>query len=132
MGHAFYPEIGEIHLDDDEKFTVQSKDGINLLFVVLHELGHALGLAHSSNIDAIMGPFYMGYEPNLKLSADDIAGIQFLYGKTNQTILTITSRLIYIYIYIYVLFIGMVTELIGMNINFEFKILILNFEFNLR
>ena len=33
---------------------------------------------------------------------------------------------------VYVLFNGKVTELIGTNINFEFKILISNFEFNLR
>ena len=33
---------------------------------------------------------------------------------------------------VYVLFNGRVTELIGTNINFEFKILILDFEFNLR
>ena len=33
---------------------------------------------------------------------------------------------------VYILFNGRVTELISMNINFEFKILILNFEFNLR
>ena len=33
---------------------------------------------------------------------------------------------------VYVLFNGRVSELIGTNINFEFKILILNFEINLR
>ena len=33
---------------------------------------------------------------------------------------------------VYVLFNRRVTELIGTNINFEFKILILNLEFNLR
>ena len=33
---------------------------------------------------------------------------------------------------VYVLFNGKVTELIGTNIEFEFKIFILNFEFDLR
>ena len=33
---------------------------------------------------------------------------------------------------VYVLFNGRVTELIGTNVNFEFEILILNFEFDLR
>ena len=33
---------------------------------------------------------------------------------------------------VYVHLNGRVTELIGSNINFEFKIIILNFEFNLR
>ena len=33
---------------------------------------------------------------------------------------------------VYVPFNGRVTELIGLNINFEFKILILDFEFNSR
>ena len=29
-----------------------------------------------------MYPYYTGYVPDMKLHSDDIAGIQYLYGKT--------------------------------------------------
>ena len=51
--------------------------------VLAHEFGHSLGLRHVHNKpNALMAPFYKGYNPNLSLHADDINGIQKLYGKT--------------------------------------------------
>jgi hypothetical protein len=46
--------------------------------VALHELGHALGLGHSAVAGAVMEPVYAGIRRTL--SADDIAGIQAIYG----------------------------------------------------
>ena len=54
--------------------------GTSLLMTASHELGHSLGLSHSDVRSALMAPFYRGYEENISLDQDDIAGIQALYG----------------------------------------------------
>jgi hypothetical protein len=67
--------------------------------VATHELGHALGLSHSTVADATMYPSYSYCSQEFRtLAADDIAGVQSLYGKvsigTNATpTVTITSPL---------------------------------------
>ena len=48
-----------------------------LLQVILHEIGHALGLAHSTDPLAVMYPT-LGFA-NQKLDATDVAGIKALY-----------------------------------------------------
>jgi hypothetical protein len=47
--------------------------------VLMHELGHLLGMTHSSVINAILYPF-LSSDVRLKLSKDDRAAIKFLYG----------------------------------------------------
>ena len=58
--------------------------GTNLFQVAVHEFGHSLGLGHSSSPDAIMAAIYRGYVPNAELNRDDIAGIQALYGESQN------------------------------------------------
>ena len=84
LAHADFPESGQAHFDEDETFTHNTRSGVNLLWVAVHEFGHALGLKHTNIPDAIMYPYYTGYVPDLKLHSDDIAGIQYLYGKGTQ------------------------------------------------
>lgn len=55
--------------------------GINFLAVATHELGHSLGLRHSSDPDSVMYPTYGARDSeNFKLSPGDIREIQELYG----------------------------------------------------
>lgn len=49
--------------------------------VATHEMGHALGLSHSSVADATMYPTYSYCSQDQRtLAADDISGLQSLYG----------------------------------------------------
>ncbi|XP_068935770.1 stromelysin-1-like [Petaurus breviceps papuanus] len=84
LGHAYPPGPninGDVHLDDDEKWT-ENKNGVNLFLAVAHEFGHSLGLLHSSDTRALMYPLYNTNTDLSKslLSQDDIDGIQSLYG----------------------------------------------------
>lgn len=85
VAHAFFPEFGgDAHFDNGEHWTVNRYTGTSLLQSLTHEFGHSLGLLHSSNKKAMMGPYHRGWNPNLKLHSDDIKAIQKLYGKNKR------------------------------------------------
>lgn len=82
LAHAYFPQFGgDMHVDDSEHWSVQSFKGTNLKQTIVHELGHSLGLSHSDKREAVMAPFYRGWDPYLKLSNDDKQAIQSLYGQ---------------------------------------------------
>jgi peptidoglycan hydrolase-like protein with peptidoglycan-binding domain len=85
LAHCFYPPpnggaiAGDCHFDEAETWSVNNPpSGIDLPTVALHEMGHGLGLAHSSVTSAVMYPYYGG--PRRELADDDIAGIRSIYG----------------------------------------------------
>ncbi|XP_026185159.1 matrix metallopeptidase 30 [Mastacembelus armatus] len=83
LAHAFSPgegNGGDTHFDEDENWTLTSA-GTNLFLVAAHELGHALGLAHSQVRTALMFPtYYYVNTEGYKLPDDDRQGIQAIYG----------------------------------------------------
>lgn len=87
LAHAYFPppcggrNAGTLHFDDAERWTENGFfGGVSLQQVALHEIGHLLGLAHSSDPKSVM---YAYYNPaSYRLSQDDIAGVNALYGRT--------------------------------------------------
>lgn len=64
--------------DCDVTISDRSTPAKDLAFTLTHELGHCLGLGHAhTNYDAIMG--YSRTARDLRLGADDMAGIIYLY-----------------------------------------------------
>jgi hypothetical protein len=93
LAHAFYPPTcggslaGDTHFDEAETWTVAlpvPAGGIDLVTVAAHEFGHALGLAHSTVPGSLMYPYYGGAQRYL--SADDVLGIQTLYGARTRAV----------------------------------------------
>ncbi|XP_064105371.1 matrix metalloproteinase-20-like [Macrobrachium nipponense] len=81
LAHAYPPAGGgDIHFDDTEEWTIYSYKGTNLLQVAVHEIGHSLGLSHSTVKSAVMFPYYKHDQRKVKLDQDDVLGIQALYG----------------------------------------------------
>lgn len=83
LAHASFPNPYDnsqvfLHFDDDERWVNSDLDNVDLLTVAAHEIGHTLGLAHSSDPSALMYPSYSG--PHRSLGADDVEGVQSLYG----------------------------------------------------
>ncbi|XP_038641427.1 matrix metalloproteinase-21-like [Scyliorhinus canicula] len=74
-------QSGTIHFDDDEHFTApNSNQGISLLRVAVHEVGHVLGLPHIYGRGSIMQPNYSAAGRGTELVRTDRKAIQQLYG----------------------------------------------------
>ncbi|CAI9109242.1 OLC1v1009027C1 [Oldenlandia corymbosa var. corymbosa] len=83
--HSFPPEYGFLHLDGAERWVVDKdklkmENSVDLESVAVHEIGHVLGLEHSTVKNAVMYPYTPTQKQKVDLSKDDVDGIQQLYG----------------------------------------------------
>lgn len=87
LAHSFFPPpngnfAGDVHFDDAETWTTDirpnSNQPINLITIAAHEIGHSLGLNHSSVPNVLMYAYYSA--SHRYLDQDDINGIRTIYG----------------------------------------------------
>ena len=86
LAYAFFPYNntgfgvgGDIQFDSTEPWSLgPTATTFDVFLVALHEIGHSLGLDHELSQLAIMNPYYD--DTLTGLTADDIAGIQAIYG----------------------------------------------------
>jgi predicted Zn-dependent protease len=83
LAQTYYPppqgmtEAGDLEINTGMNYT-NGGAGYDFFSVMLHEVGHALGLGHAPNPQSVMYYQYQGVRTGLQ--AGDIAGIQALYG----------------------------------------------------
>ncbi|MEF8721321.1 matrixin family metalloprotease [Candidatus Accumulibacter phosphatis] len=87
LAHGYFPPVngagaaGDIHFDTGDQWKLGfggDPSAFDIFTVAAHEIGHALGLGHTDVPDSLMNPFYG--EAFSGPQADDIAGMQYLYG----------------------------------------------------
>jgi hypothetical protein len=90
LAFAFFPAppnsepiAGDVFFNEDFTWEVGNDLGFaafDLVLIAVHEIGHSLGLNHSTTANAVMRPFVSSGDVFDGLHTDDIAGIESLYA----------------------------------------------------
>jgi Matrixin len=70
----------DMQIDPDWAWTTGGSTQVDMESVMLHELGHAIGLGHSATGGAVMFASYTAGSQKRSLHSDDIAGGTAIYG----------------------------------------------------
>jgi hypothetical protein len=86
FGHAFGPGmadpplLGQVHLNDGARWSTSSGGaGIDLMSIVLHELGHVLGIRSVADPRAVMSEDFSSPRVRRALTATDVQALRGLY-----------------------------------------------------
>ncbi len=96
LAHAYFPPpcggvyAGQMHFDEDETWSLTGGANTDLQAVALHEIGHILGLRHSSNKSAVMYKDYA--KGRIALHNDDTTRIKKHY--CTRSLLQIAGRVL--------------------------------------
>lgn len=83
-----WTRAGDVQINLDNDWSVGA--AYDFRTVLLHELGHSLGLDHTPDSGSIMYERYAGVRQNL--GAGDIAGIQLIYGPRKEDAATLSGQ----------------------------------------
>lgn len=84
LAYATLPhDGGDVFFDDSEPWGIFDGSEFDLFLVATHEIGHALGLDHSSIPTALMYPVIS--RRTTGITDDDTAAIQALYGRPQSS-----------------------------------------------
>ncbi len=96
LAQAYYPDdihrsglAGDVQFDAAESWengNDQAAAAFDMVLVAVHEIGHALGLDHSSLVGSVMYPSIAATQAFTSLSASDISAIQQLYASDSGTL----------------------------------------------